>query len=209
MTDSIQYSNIKRIDALDFDIYKKMPGYSFSFLKNEDFGRAQEVNETFKIKVGKIVDAILTEDGNVDMMCEEYAIARSIAIKIKEKFGAYIKHFHKQPSFVADLNYQNLVMPSRGRLDYLLPRLAVVDLKVTFEKNWKGLIKYMRYEDQQWNYANMAEVKRKYIMIHSVPLGTTEMVDLGVVTPRNEFWESKVLKFGIPAHEYSSSNTGI
>lgn len=209
MTDCIQYSNIKRIDALDFDIYKRMPGYSFSFLKNEDFGRPQEEEETYKIRVGKIVDAILTEDGNVDMKCEEYPIARSIAIKIKEKFGAYIKNFHKQPSFTADLTFQNHVMPSRGRLDYLLPRVAVVDLKVTFEKKYKELIRYMQYNDQQWNYANMAQVKRKYIMIHSVPLGITDMIDLGVVTPRNEFWESKVLKFGIPTHEYSSNNTGI
>lgn len=196
MTESIKYLDIKRVDALDFDIYKNMPGYSFSFLKNEENGMPQEVKESFKIKVGKIVDAILTEDGNVDMTCEEYPIARSIAIKIKEKFGAYIPKFDKQVSYMATMCYHNHYMPTRGRLDYLIPNVAVVDLKVTFEKKWMELIKYMRYNDQQWNYANMAQVKRKFIMIHSVPLGTTEMVDLGVVTPRNEFWESKVLKFG-------------
>lgn len=194
--DHITYSNIKRIDNLEFDKYLELPGYSFSFLKGEINGHAQEVMMTDKIIIGKLVDAILTEDGDVNMMNPLYEISRSIAFKIKEKFGNYISKFEKQISFCADLNYKGMVMPSRGRTDYFLSGLAVIDLKVTHEKKVRDVISYMRYNDQLWNYANMGQVKRKYIMIHSVPLGTTEMIDMGVVTPRNEFWEAKVEKFG-------------
>lgn len=199
----IQYSNIKRYDGQDFDDYLEVPGWSFSTLKGERFGTPKVVDITYKIRIGKMVDAILTEDGRVDFGDEYYPIARSIAEKIKSKFGEFIARFEKQISFSADVTYNSHRLSTKGRLDYLLPGIAVIDLKVTHVKadQVRPLIKFMQYDNQLWNYAQMAQVKRKYIMIHSVPSGTTEMVDMGVVTHYNEFWQAKIEKFGTPVND--------
>lgn len=192
----IQYINIKRFDNLEFDSYLKLEGYSHSFLKAEINGTTPEFKGSFKVEIGKMVDAILSDPGKVNMLSEHYPIAKSIAFEIRKVFGNHIEKFQKQISFTGEMLYQGHVMPTTGRLDFLLPNHAVIDLKVTHEKDVRALIKFMGYENQLWNYANLAEVKRKYIMIHSVPLTKTFMIDMGVVSPRNEFWETKVLKFG-------------
>lgn len=199
----IEYSNIRRYNDLDFDDYLEIPGMSFSYLKGERYGQAKEVPLTHKIRIGKMVDAILTEDGRIDMADEFYPIARSIAEKIKAKFGEFIVKFEKQISYSADAIYNGYKLSTKGRLDYLLPGMAVIDLKVTHVKadQVRPLIKFMQYDNQLWNYANMAQVKRKYIMIHSVPSKTTEMVDMGVVTSYNEFWQGKIEKFGTPVND--------
>jgi hypothetical protein len=194
----IQYRNIRRIDNLEFGQYTQLKGYSHSFLKAEIFGSTPEFKDTDKVIIGRLVDAILTDPGKADMLHALYPIARSIAQKVRAAFGEWIKRFETQISYTADMMYEGHVLPITGRIDFLLPGHAVIDLKVSHAKDVHGLIKFMGYENQLWNYANLAEVKRKYIMIHSVPLKQTFMIDLGVVSQHNEFWEAKILKFGLP-----------
>jgi PDDEXK-like domain of unknown function (DUF3799) len=201
----IQYHNIERYDRMDFDIYRGLKGYySNSFLKAERNGITPEFKITEMVTLGKLVDTILTDPGKVDMLDPIYAAAKSIAFKIKEVFGQYIDKFQKQVSYTATLEFEHHFLDTIGRLDYLLEGEAVIDLKVTKSKDVDALIKYMNYDNQVWNYANMAGVKRKYIMIHSVPLEKTFMKDLGVVTPRNAFWENKILKFGQTQQQISN-----
>lgn len=195
----IAYRNIRRYDNLEFSKYTELRGYSHSFLKTEVFGNTPEFKETDKVIVGRLVDSILTDPGKADMLHLLYPIARSIAQKIKTAFGVFIKRFETQISYTAEMVFEAHVLHTTGRIDFLLPGHAVIDLKVTHAKDVHGLIKFMGYENQLWNYANLAGVKKKYIMIHSVPLKETFMIDLGIVSPRSEFWEAKILKFGLPA----------
>lgn len=192
----IQYHNIQRFDSMDFDVYRNLRGFSNSFLKAERNGITPEFKITDMVTIGKMVDTILTEPGKLNMLDPLYAIAKSIAFKIREVFGSYIDRFEKQVSYTATLEFMEHFLDTVGRLDYLLKNEAVIDLKVTKSKDVNALIKFMNYDNQVWNYANLASVKRKYIMIHSIPLGQTFMKDLGVVTPHNEWWENKILKFG-------------
>lgn len=195
---TIQYSNIKKIHNLDFETYLGLPGFSHSFLKNERNGSTEEFKETDKIIVGKLVDSILTEPEKADMSHPFYPMAKSIAHKITQAFGQFISKFEKQVSFTAELTFEGHVMKTTCRLDYLFPGHSVIDLKVTDSKDIDALIRFMGYENQTWNYANVAQVKKRYIMIYSRPLKETFMKDLGVLPLRNQFWETKVLKFGKP-----------
>lgn len=194
----IEYSNIKRYDNLPFEEYLKLPGYSNSFLKGEKYGEKTEISPTDIMKVGKYVDAILTDPGKVDMLDPLYKIAQSVAFQISWSFGAYIKQFKSQISYTADLSHMGYKMPVTGRLDWLLEGFAVIDLKITKSKDLPSLISFMKYPNQVWNYANMAKVPNKYLMIHSIPLNKTELFTIKDDPTYNEFWASKILKLGTP-----------
>jgi hypothetical protein len=102
----------------------------------------------------------------------------------------------KQVSFTADASYLDFTMPVTGRLDFLLPKVAVIDLKVTKSKNLKGLIEFMGYKNQGWNYCKMSKVGLFYLMIHSIPLKKTELIKIDCRSDENVFWQDKILKFG-------------
>lgn len=195
----INYSNISIQHRENFEDYLKKTGYSHSFLKGESFGIAKEVSITDKIKVGKLVDAILTEPESIDkydMLDSLYPIAKEIAFKIKSQFGELIKHFESQISFTADVEYQGFTMPTKGRMDYLLKDISVIDLKVTFVKDVKALIDFMRYDNQLWHYAKAMNVQQAYLLIYSVPLKKAQLIQIDVSSDYNEFWADKTLKFG-------------
>jgi PDDEXK-like domain of unknown function (DUF3799) len=192
----INYSNIERHDNLPFNEYLKLGGYSFSFLKREINGINPELEITDNIRLGSMVDSILTEPHKVDMNAKNYKAAKDIATKIKAQFGCFMDVFEKQVSFTGIAEYQGFHMKTTGRLDYLLRDYAVIDLKVTQSKNVHELIKFMHYENQMWNYCKLAKVKVAYLMIHSVPLGKTQLIEIDCSSDYNEFWSDKVVKFG-------------
>lgn len=192
----IHYSNITRYDNMPFDQYLQLPGYSHSFLKRERNGVCEDLTITDNIRIGSLVDAILTDPEKVDMSSPLYPYARDIAAKIRASFGPMIQRFQKQVSFTAEASYLDFTMPVTGRLDFMLPGYAVIDLKVTKSKDMKGLIDHMGYKNQGWNYCKMAGVGLFYLMIHSIPLKKTELIKIDCRSDDNGFWMDKILKFG-------------
>jgi hypothetical protein len=195
----ITLSNIIFHPNIPFQEYLKLKGYSHSFLKREINGVEPEFNETYMTRLGKLVDAILTDPSTADYDDELYPTARRIAIKIMDKFGDFIRKFQKQVSITADANYNGFVFPIKGRLDYLLAGHAVIDLKITKATNFKELIEWMGYLNQLWIYCKLAGVKKAYIMIHSITTCKTELIALDVTSEENEFYESAALKYGMAA----------
>lgn len=193
----ISYTNVSISKGIDFNDYLQYTGYSHSFLKGEQFGISKEVPMTEKIRVGKLVDGILTEPETVDMLDSLYPMAKDIAFKIKSQFGELIKRFESQISFTADVEYNGFKMPTKGRMDYLLKDIAVIDLKVTFAKDIKALIDFMRYDNQLWHYCKAMNVTQAYLLIYSVPLKKTQLIKIDVSQSVNEFWADKCLKFGV------------
>ncbi len=194
----ITYSNIQRHDNLPFEEYLKLGGYSHSFLKRERMGMVEDLKMTDNIMIGKLVDAILTEPKNAEMSNELYPVAKLIAYEIQKTFGGLIVRFQKQVSFTADVTYRAFTMPTTGRLDYLLPGHAVIDLKVTKSKHAAvpGLVDYMGYKNQLWHYAKMAKVNKSYLMIHSIPSKSTILYAYDCSLDMNDFWAEKIITFG-------------
>lgn len=192
----ITYTDIKRYESLPFEEYLKLEGHSHSQLKREVNGISPVFDMTYNIRIGSLVDAILTDPSKADMTSYLYPIARDIAGLIAKEFGPAIQHFQKQISFTGMVNYMNFKMPVTGRTDFILPQNAVIDLKVTKTKEVRSVIKYMGYENQLWHYSKLAQVNTAYIMIYSIPKKTTEIIYIDCSDTYNEFWAEKTLKFG-------------
>jgi hypothetical protein len=183
---------------MPFDEYLKLPGYSFSFLKRERSGFAEDMAPTAKIEVGKLVDAILCEPATVRMDHPLYPIAKAIAFILQQQFGPLLARMRKQTSYTCLFTANGWSMPFRGRPDFELPVRAIVDLKITSEKKILPLIEYMQYWDQQYGYAKAAGVPKRYILIYSRP--NKEAILLAQpMTDHNDWWAERIERFGWPA----------
>lgn len=190
----INFINRKRYDNVPFEQYLKVPGYSYSFLKREKNGITPEFKMTDKVELGSLVDAILTQPDKIDIYSPQLKLAEKIASIITDNFGSYIQHFESQVSLTCDMEYNGLKMPFRGRLDWGLKDIAVIDLKVTAATNFRQLIDHMQYDNQLFGYCGAYGVKLGYILIYS---SKSEKYDL-IQMPLNggQFWKEKILKFG-------------
>jgi hypothetical protein len=174
----------------------KLEGYSHSFLKREHNGIVPELTITDNITIGKLVDGIITEPGSVDMSKPLYPVAKIIANDIYQNFGSVIKHFDKQVSFTSNATYKGFTMPTKVRLDFLLPGHASIEMKVTKSKNFDAVKEFMGYENQLWHQCKNAGVTRGYFLVHSIPLKKTFMKYVDCSFGHNEFWADKIIKFG-------------
>lgn len=191
----IIYKDIKSFKSEDFGAYLNAPGYSHSFLKQEVNGVVPEFNETENVRIGKMVDNIITGEP-VDMDSDLYPYCRDIAKQITATYGGLIKQFQTQVNYSATACLNGFEMPVKGRLDFLLPGHAVIDLKVTKSMNVHLLAKFMGYENQLWHYCKMAGVKTGFLMFYSIPLKKTQLIQVDCSGNFNQFWADKILKFG-------------
>lgn len=192
----ITCKNIRRLPGLDFEAYKLLPQFNFSYLKTQRAGIAKPIEETPKIVLGRLVDDIQT-GGKPDMLHKLYPHAKKISAFLDEKFGHILPHLAKQVSFTGELHYNGFMLPVKGRPDFELSKTLIIDLKVTHARNVDGVIDYMRYVDQQWGYAKLAQAADAYILAYSIPLQDIVFRPLQI-GDYNEFWADKILKFGQP-----------
>ncbi len=192
----IKYSNLNIVKKLDFQDYLNINAYSYSYLKNENNGEKKEIKETDKIKLGKLVDAILTDNVLLNYNQPLHYAAKKIADKIKDSYKNAFNYLETQVSFTATATYNNVSMLTKGRVDFYFKDLAIIDLKVTHEKNIKALIDFMQYENQLWHYCKALDVPNAYLLIYSVPLQKLQLLKVNVSNNTNDFWENKILKFG-------------
>lgn len=195
----ITFENVKEYKNIPFEQYTALKGFSHSFLKSEINGVQPEFIMNDKIRLGSMVDAFLTQPEAVDFKSPLFEQARAIASEIKKHFAFALPLLEPQLSYTADMIYQGLTMPVCGRLDWLLRGHADIDLKVTAAKTdeqFKALLHYMGYENQQWNYARMAKVSKAYILPYSVPLKRCLKLVEVPVGNSNEFWIDKIKRFG-------------
>lgn len=193
----IEYKNIKRFDNLSFEDYMKLPGYSYSFLRSERNGIAPDIEVTNKMRLGSLVDGILTSPETVNMSDDLYSNAKTIASEIKLAFGSCLIFFKTQVSYTGEAQFKDYKIITKGRLDFLLEKHALIDLKITESKGIKALVDYMSYRNQIWHYCKLSNVKKAYLIIHSIPLKKSQIIEVSI-SDYNDFWASKILKFGTP-----------
>jgi hypothetical protein len=199
----ITFTDIQQHINVPFEIYQKLPGLSTSFLKQEKNGVKPDFVMTDKVRVGSLVDSILTEPGKADMSSLLYPTAKDIAFRLKKEYP-FISNLMPQVSYTALAEHQGFKMRVRGRLDYLLPlgdgtstNLAVVDLKVTYssEAQIKALIEHMRYDEQMFLYCKFAKVKVAYLMFYCVPKKKCILEKIQF-PDTSTWWEEKIINHG-------------
>lgn len=192
----ITYNNIVLYKGLSFDEYLQLPGVSHSYLKHQKDGIAESFDPTSKMQLGTLVDGILSDPSGGLMEHPLYLSAKDIAAKIKSEFGDLMPFMEKQIAFTADLESEGLYLPTRGRLDFGIKNIGVLDLKITSSKDVDAIIKHFKYEDQVWHYSKGYGVNDAFLMIHSVPLKKTYMRYIPTSSKYNEFWNNQILTFG-------------
>ena len=203
----INYSNITRYENMDakdyFALYSAEDKYySHSFLKREQSGQSPYLEITEKIKLGAMADNILTSPDTVNPALTEFRAGRNIASRIKQHpvIGPLIPKFVPQVSYTGQIAYKGLVMNVCGRLDWEIPKICAIDLKVTAAKTndeFAKLITYMGYDNQMFNYMGLSGTKAAFIIPYSTKTNACLRVikfewGIGV----NKFWENSVIKFG-------------
>ena len=202
----MQYNNIQCREGLSFPAYLELPGYSHSFLKSQVQGVPKAFTPTAKMQLGTLVDEIQT--GRADLSHPDYPRARRIAAALQEKFGTALASFKTQVSLSATISHAGLEMSVKGRPDYLLPGMMVLDLKVTSggctrkgasrevkEAALHKLIDFMGYDNQLWNYGQMSGARLYFILYYSVPLDECFVLQRKCEGAQ-AWWEDKVLMFG-------------
>ena len=195
----ITYTQTQRHENIPFEQYLKLGGYSHSFLKGQKNGISPYFNVTDKVRLGSLVDALLTQDDRFDFSDKQANDAMKISRQIKDTFGGMIALFKPQISYTSTITDGTFSLPVTGRLDWELPKQCVIDLKVTgakSDKEFAAYIEHMGYKNQLWHYAKMAGLKRAYILPYSSVARKCLSIVNVEVGDRNEFWESKLREFG-------------
>lgn len=192
----INYKNIVRLNGMSFSEYLSIDRYSQSSLKNNRNGVSEAITITDNIRIGSLVDGILTDPKTVNMSSQLYPYCKEISFKIKEFLGSEISSLKSQVSYTADVEMDNFSLPVKGRLDFLLENIATVDIKITKSKNIDDLIKFMGYENQLWHYSKMANTPKAYLIIYCIPLKRVIVKSVDVGSDTNEFWAEKIIDFG-------------
>ena len=196
------YTDIQKIKPESFQDYLDIDRHSFHSLLYADRPFSGVTN---KMKIGKLVDAILTKQPPPTgyHSDEDYSAAKSIAKEISDKFGdSIIKNVECQAAFIGTINDGVFKLPVKGILVWYLEKKCVIDLKVTFNKvkdrnEALSFIRYMKYDYQIFNYMNLGECGMAYIMLHSVPNKKTFFFSVSDFQDAESWWLEQVLKYGI------------
>lgn len=207
----ILFENIVCHENISFADYLQLPGVGHSFLKHARNGIVEDFAISEKMQIGSIVDAILTDNGNHAYFNHAlYEAALSIAAAIQKDFGKFLPFFKKQVSYngTAKCTESGFSLAITGRLDFLLPTIAVIDLKVTDAgtksnpvKSLLELIAFMGYDNQLFGYGCMAKVIQYYILIYSKPLKQTflfkRLTEPNQLKASELWWSGKIQEHGM------------
>jgi hypothetical protein len=190
------YTDVREYRNMPFIDYMKLPAYSHSYFRNERGGVPGELLLTENMRIGGLVDAILMQPELASYSDPLYEAAKAIAYDITKQWGKTVKHFITQPSYTAIMHHGEFSMPVKGRPDWVLPNLAVIDLKITKSRYIKELIAHMNYKNSIWHYCKLAGVKRGYLLMHSLAIRKTQLIPVDCSSDENDFWRDRVFLFG-------------
>jgi len=194
----ITCNNVNRITDLTFSSYLLLPQYSHSYLKNERHGFSQAPTVSVKMRLGSLVDGLLT-GGEVDMADKLYPIAKNIAAKLSAEFGWAIKRLHKQVSYTGVMLYDagraKFTLPVKTRPDFEEQKTFIIDLKVTDEIDVDKAINFLGYKNQMFGYGKMAGCPVAYLLMYRRKMRDTVIRKI-TIGDSNKFWEEKIIKFG-------------
>lgn len=193
----ITFTDCKSHECSAFQAYLAMPGYSHSFLKYNVNGVMPHIEATDKMRFGSLVDAIMTKQ-RADIAHPAYGSAKIVAAYLLDKFP-YLLHCKKQVPCTGIAHYGVLQMPMRTLIDFVLPNVATIELKMTDAKNVEALVDHMQYDNQVFIERSLAQVPKGYLLVYST---TTKKVWFRERSCDNSpMWlADKIMTFGTVSH---------
>lgn len=183
----MQVTNRRQYPNVDFTEYVKMPGFSYSGLRNPDGFRPP----TNKMRFGTLVDDYLFSPHVYTG--EQRELVVPVARELQRTLGDGIKFGKPQLSVTADFTHDGLTMPFRGRLDLLIGKV-VLDLKVS-ELSPVKAVEFFRYDWQLSGYC--AAVGGTNIILCSIH-PKTKKITMMPIKPVYDWWEHQIKINGTP-----------
>jgi hypothetical protein len=180
--------DIRIIEDIPFEDYLKLPGLSYSSVKNG----GSRIDPTDKMRFGSLVDAYLFEPHTYNG--EQYNLVRPIAEAAIGKLGALIRHGRRQLAVLCTMVYNGLYIYYKGRVDLEACGL-IIDFKVS-EMNVIQAINHFGYNHQLNGYA--IPLGSKGGLIFSIHPKSPHPIQLQAIQNSVIWWQQQVLKYGKP-----------
>lgn len=190
----IKVLHIHKIHDLPFEQYLKIKLPSFSSIK----ANGKIISPTNKMQLGSDVDCYLNtpKDFNGDL-----TIVKPIAVALKNRIGNLYNYLNKQISYICDLQFEDMILRCKFRPDWSLENQIVIDIKCS--EDIDKTINFFGYPMQISGYC--IPVKAKYGLIIAVN-PKTKLVKLINITPKFDWWETNILKYGVPFNKHQELN---
>lgn len=196
---SLTVHNRTKHTDISFNDYLAIDAKSNSFFKQNVNGVMPEFTTTEKMALGSMVDTLLTNSTGskiIDHASPLFPQAKRIADKIHKQFGHILDKCEKQVAYTADLHVDSFTLRCKTLIDFVLPNLATIELKVTEAKDVNALIEFMGYDHQCFLERTLASVPKSYLLIHSTTTNLTTMLDRAC--PDSQVWLiDKVYEYGV------------
>lgn len=186
----IKVKNLQYHENLGFDDYLKLPGFSYSGLKARE--SKKEVVETDKMRFGTEVHKYLLTPKELTRNDPK---VRGVVLRLKQSIPVTIfKSAKPELSVTADFEYEDFVLPWKGRIDLpVIPKL-IIDLKVT-EMTAAKAMEFFRYDRQISGYCIATRTKLGFIAAVHPETGITDIEKV----PIDEWWWIQMIKkYGSP-----------
>lgn len=171
---------------LDFEDYLKMPGTSYSSLKQTVFVPSDGM------KLGTRVHNYILEPEKFDWQQTE--IVKPMAAAIREILGESIKYLSKEIAFTADFIYDGMRMPYKGRVDMLRIGRIVIDLKI-LAGSIEPAIGRFGYDKQVSGYCLGTGCPTGLIIAYNK---ATKKIETKMIKPDATFWNYTTVTKGVP-----------
>lgn len=178
--------NVKYHPNIEWEDYLNLPGYSFSYLKND--GAAINVGDG--IRIGKAVHTYLLKPKEYNW--EHADIVIPIARRLKD---FYIPGMEVECGITAEFHYDGLFMPYRGMPDEHMKKRLVIDYKI-INGDLGGYVKNFKYDEQLRGYMMPPECPLALIIAYNKK---TKAVQTEIIKPDPRWWIYKIKQYGKPS----------
>lgn len=182
-------ANTKFYNDLPFEDYLKMPGISYSFIKND--GKPLPVSDGMRL--GTRVHNYLLEPDKYDW--QQVDIVKTIAAAIRTYVGqSALSAMACEVAFTADFIHNGMRLPYKGRVDLIKIGKLIIDLKV-LAGSLATSIKMFGYDRQVSGYCIGTGCEIGLIISYNKK---SKIVETSIIKPNADFWEYQCVYRGIP-----------
>lgn len=182
----MKVSNVKYYTDQDFADYLKMPGTSFSSLKDE------VITPTAGMQLGTRVHNYLNEPDKYDWQQPEMVLP--IAKVLRTYIGEAFEYLEKEVAFTADFTHNGMVLHYKGRADMLKVGRLIIDIKV-LAGGVAPAIDRFGYDKQISGYCYGTGAPLGLIIAYNK---LSKKVEVKAIKPNAEFWEYQIVSRGEP-----------
>lgn len=184
----MQINNVQYHPDIPWEDYLKLPGYSFSGLKNQGV----DILPSEGIAIGKLVHTYLLKPKEYNY--ERHEIVIPIARELVKYYNSIIRFAEVEVGVTSNFCVDGLCMPHKGLADMAIRKHLIVDYKI--------LAGDLQYYLKTFLYA---EQLRGYMLPFEAPIGLiiaynkrTKKVQREVIGQDPRWWIYKIKQYGKP-----------